>query len=122
MQATLSGANALTGHDASSGLKLSPRLTRAAHEFEGQMMQELLKPMIRGDALTGSDQDEDAGGGSDGALSEFASEALGQSLSQRGGLGIANRIIQELSHAGNQHENGKVTRKIHQDHGVRAFE
>ena len=38
----------------------SPRLVRAAHEFEGQMMKELLKPMTNGDALTGTDADEDA--------------------------------------------------------------
>jgi Rod binding domain-containing protein len=95
----------------------SPRLVRAAHEFEGQMMQELLKPMTHGDALTGTDQDpdqdEDSGAGSGGSLSEFASEALGQSLSQRGGLGIANRIIQDLSHKGNQHETGKVLKNLH---------
>ena len=82
------------------------------------MMKELLKPMTNGDALTGTDADEDAGAG--GALGEFASEALGQSLSERGGFGIAKQIIQELSHRGNQHENGKVTRNLHQDHGMRA--
>jgi Rod binding domain-containing protein len=91
----------------------SPRLVRAAHEFEGQMMQELLKPMTHGDALTGTGEDKDSGEGSGGALSEFASEALGQSLSQRGGLGIAHRIIQELSHSGNQHENRKVPKNLH---------
>jgi Rod binding domain-containing protein len=97
----------------------SPGLTHAAHEFEGQMMQQLLKPMTQGDGLTGADEDEDSGAGSGGTLGEFASEALGQSLSERGGLGIANRIIQALSHTGNQHENGKVTRNQHQDHGMR---
>jgi Rod binding domain-containing protein len=97
----------------------SPRLVRAAHEFEGQMMQELLKPMTHGDALTGTGQEDDSGAGSGGALSEFASEALGQSLSQRGGLGIANRIIQELSHNGNQHENGKVPKNQHEKHVLR---
>jgi Rod binding domain-containing protein len=95
----------------------SPRLVKAAHEFEGQMMQELLKPMTNGDALTGVDADEDSGAGSGGALSEFASEALGQSLSQRGGLGIANQLIKELSHSGNQHESSKVTKNLHQGHG-----
>ena len=100
----------------------SPRLVRAAHEFEGQMMQELLKPMTHGDALTGTDADEDSGAGSGGALSEFASEALGQSLSQRGGLGIANRIIQELSHSGNQHGSVKVSKNLHQGHGMRTSE
>jgi Rod binding domain-containing protein len=77
-----------------------PRLVRAAHEFEGQMMQELLKPMTNDDALTGEESDSDNGGGpgSGGALGDFASEALGQALSQHGGFGIANRIVTDLSH------------------------
>src|ERR1039458_8500711 len=116
MQATLNGAYAVAGQGGKSDAPPAPRLVRAAHEFEGQMMQELLKPMTKGDALTGTDADEDSGAGSGGALSEFASEALGQSLSQRGGLGIANRIIQELSHTGNQHGSGKVTKNLHQGH------
>jgi Rod binding domain-containing protein len=122
MQATLNGDLAVTGQTGKSDSAPSPRLVRAAHEFEGQMMQELLKPMTHGDALTGTDQDEDSGAGSGGALGEFAAESLGQSLSERGGLGIANRIIQELSPTGNQHESGKVTRNLHQDHVVRASE
>jgi Rod binding domain-containing protein len=100
----------------------SPRLVRAAHEFEGQIMQELLKPMTNGDGLIGADDDTDSGAGSGGALGEFASESLGQSLSERGGFGIANHIIQELSHTGNRHGNGKVTKNLHQEHGVRASE
>jgi Rod binding domain-containing protein len=42
-------------------------------------------------------------------LGEFASEALGKALSQRGGFGIANSIIRDLSHSGNRHGSGKVT-------------
>ncbi len=71
-----------------------PRLVNAAHEFEAQMMKELLKPTTRGDALT-NDGDEDEGSG--GALGEFASEALGRALSDRGGFGIATSIVKELS-------------------------
>ncbi|MGD1063010.1 MAG: hypothetical protein ABR860_07085 [Terracidiphilus sp.] len=122
MQATLNGAYAVTGEGGKSDAAPSPRLVRAAHEFEGQMMQELLKPMTNGDALTGTDADKDSGAGSGGALSELASEALGQSLSERGGLGIANRIIQELSHTGNQHGSGKVTTNLHQGQGMRTSE
>lgn len=98
----------------------SPRLVSAAHEFEGQMMKELLKPMTGGDALTGTDDDSDAGAGACGALSEFASETLGQALSARGGFGIATGIIKELSHAGNQHENGRVTKNLNQKHDLRG--
>lgn len=98
----------------------SPRLVRAAHQFEGMIMNELLKPITNGDALGGADEDSDSGAGSGGALSDFATETLGQSLSERGGLGIANRIIQKLSHTGNQGGSGKVTQNLHQNHGIRA--
>ena len=120
MLATLNGVNAITGQGGKSDTTPSPRLVRAAHEFEGQMMQELLKPMTKGDALTGTDADENSGAGSGGALGEFASEALGQSLSERGGLGIAKQIIQELSHPGNQHQGVKVTKNLHQGQGIRT--
>ena len=96
----------------------SLRLLKAAHEFEGQMMKELLRPMMAGDGLTGAEDGDSvlgagSGSGSSGALGEFASEALGQALSERGGFGIADRIVQELSHSGNQPGNGKVTRNPH---------
>lgn len=74
----------------------SPRLINAAHEFEAQMMKELLKPLTDSDGLTG--EDGDAGMGSAGALGEFASEALGRAISDQGGLGIASHIVQSLAH------------------------
>jgi Rod binding domain-containing protein len=73
-----------------------PRLVRAAHEFEGLMMNEILKPMIHGDGLTGGDD----GDGSGGVMGQFAGDSLGQAISQRGGFGIADRIIGQLSHSG----------------------
>ena len=115
----------MTGQAASGGQgtnAVSPRLERAAHEFEGQMMKELLKPMTGGDALTEVDDDLDSGAGSGGALNEFASEALGQALSQRGGFGIADQIIKELSHSGNQHGSGKVTGNQHGNNVMRTPE
>jgi Rod binding domain-containing protein len=88
-----------------------PRLVRAAHEFEAQMMKELLKPMTAGVGLTG--EDEDAGSGAGGALGEFASESLGRALSERGGLGIAHAIVGDLSHSGNKTVREQVTGKAH---------
>jgi Rod binding domain-containing protein len=110
-----------TAADAAQGTP-SPRLLTAAHEFEGQMMKELLQPMMAGDALTGAEDGDSElgsspgsglGSGSGGALGEFASEALGKALSERGGFGIADRIVKELSHSGNQAGNGKVIRNLH---------
>ena len=98
---------------AASTPALDPRLVKAAHEFEAQMMKELLKPMTGKDALTGEDQDDGGDANANGALGEFASEALGQALSQRGGFGIADRIVRDLSHSGKQGETGKVTGNLH---------
>jgi Rod binding domain-containing protein len=70
-----------------------PRLVQAAHEFEAQLMKELLKPIVSGDGLDGRDGDP----GSGGPLADFATEALGQALSRQGGLGIATNILHSLS-------------------------
>jgi Rod binding domain-containing protein len=108
----------------------SPKLVKAAHEFEGQMMKELLQPMMEGDALNGSDDgDQDdssglglgSGSGSGGALADFASEALGQALSERGGFGIANQIIKEVARNGHHKVTNKVTRESHGDTVMRTL-
>jgi Rod binding domain-containing protein len=97
-----------------------PKLVKAAHEFEAQMMKELLKPMTSGGSLTGEDEDSDAGSG--GALGEFASEALGRALSEHGGFGIASSIVQDLSHSGNKSETGKVIGNVHGKNALRGPE
>jgi Rod binding domain-containing protein len=111
----IGAANLTTATDTAAP---SPKLVKAAHEFEGQMMKELLKPMTADDSLTG--EKDDSGGGSGGALGEFASEALGQALSARGGFGIANEIVKELSHSGNQNGTGKVTKNLHSNTEMRT--
>ena len=90
-----------------------PRLVRAAHEFEAQMMQELMKPLTRGSSLTGEDDDSGNGSGSAGALGQFATEALGTALSEKGGFGIANSVLKDLSHSGNKSISVPVTGNVH---------
>jgi Rod binding domain-containing protein len=99
-----------------------PRLVRAAHEFEAQMMKELMKPMLRGSSLTGDDEDSGGGSGSGGALGEFASEALGRALSEKGGFGIASRIVKDLSQSGNPQGTGKVTANMPGNTVMRGLE
>jgi hypothetical protein len=86
-----------------------PRLVRAAHEFEAQMMKELLAPLAQSSGLTGNDEDGDSG--SAGALGAYATESLAGAISQRGGLGIARDLIQTLSHSGTSGNPGAVTGK-----------
>jgi Rod binding domain-containing protein len=96
-----------------------PRLVHAAHEFEAQMMQELLKPMTEGDGLDGEDE---SASGSGGVLGEFASEALGRGLSERGGFGIATGIMRELSAPGHKSGSGAVTGKVNGNPVIKSLE
>ncbi|MGD0521350.1 MAG: hypothetical protein ABSA48_08860 [Terracidiphilus sp.] len=109
-----------TAEGTQSAITPQPRLVRAAHEFEAQMMKEIMKPMTSASGLTG--EDDDSSSGSAGALGEFASEALARALSDHGGFGIASRIVQELSHSGNQEVTGPVTGNLHGNTVMRAPE
>jgi Rod binding domain-containing protein len=104
-------AGLANGHAATA----QPRLVKAAHEFEAQLMKELMKPLTSG-ATPGDADDEDedggtglgAGLGSAGALGEYASESLAQALSLQGGFGIADKIIKQLSHRNLSHEGNET--------------
>ena len=99
-----------------------PRLVRAAHEFEAQMMKELMKPLDRSASLTGTDGDAEDDSGSSGALGEFASEALGRALSERGGFGIASSIVKQLCPAVHQNGTIPVIGNLHANTAMRASE
>ena len=92
----------------------SPKLVNAAHEFEASMVRELMAPLASGgDSLEGGYDAE----GSQSAITSFSGEALAKAISDHGGFGIANRILHQLSAAGNhsgktvvpQHKNETAT-------------
>ncbi len=85
-----------------------PRLVRAAHEFEAQMMKELLRPLAASGGLSGEGGED---GGETGTLGEFAAESLAGALSAHGGIGIVSRIIGDLSRSGNISRNSPVMEK-----------
>jgi flagellar protein FlgJ len=87
-QSMVPSTSATAGHK-------DPRLERSAHEFEASLMAELLKPLQEGDGLTGENS-SDSGEGSGGALAGFASQSLARAISERGGFGIADRILHQL--------------------------
>jgi len=83
--------------------QLDPKLVSAAHQFEASLMQELLKPLNSG-SIFGDEEDPESaanaglGGltsseGSGSALLSFGSEALAKALSEKGGLGIARKVL-----------------------------
>ena len=88
------GLNAIYGVAAGAGNHaMESRLTSAAHQFEAMMMKELLTPLSRTSL-------EDSDGEQTGILGDFAAESLAGALSAQGGLGIADRIVNTLSHSG----------------------
>ena len=90
---------------------IQPKLVKAAHEFEAQLMKELMKPLTSGGAPGDDEDDGDdqgSGLGSAGALGEYASESLAQALSLQGGFGIADKIIKQLSHRDLSHEGNET--------------
>jgi hypothetical protein len=99
------GASAGSASAAARDAALDPKLVAAAHQFEASLMRELLKPLNSGPLFGGGDGDSgsEAGGGlsgltseaegSAGALLGFGSEALARAISQKGGLGIARRVL-----------------------------
>jgi Rod binding domain-containing protein len=112
-------ATATAGSGAIANVALpSPRLVRAAHEFEAQLMKELLRPLSESGSLAGDDDGDGSGGA--GTLGEFASESLAGALSASGGFGIANRIIGEVSRSGNSSQNPPVIGMCNIDTGISA--
>jgi peptidoglycan hydrolase FlgJ len=71
---------------------LDPRLKPAAHEFEASLMKELLEP-LQHDPLTENSADAESPDGSGNALVSFGAEALAKAISDRGGFGIADKIL-----------------------------
>lgn len=79
-----------------AAVPVSPRVQRAAEEFEAQMMKELLQPLNESDGWGGADDET----GSANALGSYSLEALGSAISRSGGIGIAREIVAHLSQSG----------------------
>jgi Rod binding domain-containing protein len=106
-QATASSASA------SSSDPQHRKLTDAAQQFEGMLLQELLKPMREhsfgsGDSESSSSDDPDSSGFAD-TLSSFGSESLATAISRSGGLGIAKLVVQQVDKQRGTHANPPVT-------------
>jgi flagellar protein FlgJ len=75
------------------------KLTDAAQQFEGMLLQEMLKPMKEhGFAQEEADDGDgkDAGTGFGDTLSSFGSETLATAIAKSGGLGIAKRVVEQV--------------------------
>ena len=79
------------------------RLVDAAQQFEATMLQELLKPMQRGQ--DGWDEKSDDSASS--TISSFGSEAMAKALAMGGGFGIAKQIVAKVALEDQRHPEKK---------------
>jgi Rod binding domain-containing protein len=71
------------------------RLVDAAQQFEGLMLQEMLKPLQSSENKWDSG-DKDADKSMD-TLSSYGIEAVATAISKGGGLGIARKVVQQVN-------------------------
>jgi Rod binding domain-containing protein len=76
------------------------KLADAAQQFEGMLLQEMLKPIKEHGFCQEEGQDEGAGkDGGDGfgdTLSSFGTEAMAGVIAKSGGMGIAKRVVEQV--------------------------
>ena len=79
------------------------KLVDAAQQFEGMLLQEMLKGMQSGkDELGSGDGDGDSSGDDSGdTLRSFGTEAVARAIAKGGGVGIARQVVRkvEIEHA-----------------------
>lgn len=81
------------------------RLTHAAQSFEATMLNEMLKSLHFGAGV--AEGDEQSEGGASGTVRGMATDALGKALAARGGVGIARRIVKQVTA---EQESAKIRR------------
>jgi flagellar protein FlgJ len=71
------------------------KLVDAAQQFEATMLQELLKPMQRGqDSWGGEEKSDDS---ASDTISSFGTETIANAISKGGGFGIAKQIVSKVT-------------------------
>jgi peptidoglycan hydrolase FlgJ len=93
------------------------RLVDAAQQFEGMMLEQLLKPLQKSqDTGFGQDPDTDRDGSLD-TLSSYGTEAVANSIARSGGLGIARKLVADVdridAHSESQTQKTQRSQAIH---------
>jgi peptidoglycan hydrolase FlgJ len=75
-------------------LRTRAKLTDAAQQFEGMLLQEMLKPLRSNEDSWSGDESSDSGSET---INSFGVEAVAKAISKSGGLGIARQVIQQVT-------------------------
>ena len=83
---------------ATDGTARHARLLHAAQQFEGLMLNELMKPLARSSAFGGEEPQGEAG-----TLQGYGVEAMAGALAKSGALGFAHRIVASVEQRESSH-------------------
>lgn len=85
------------------------KLVEAAQQFEGMLLEEMLKPMkangLSQEGAQDDGDDQDGGLGLGDTLSRFGTEAMATAIARAGGLGIAKRVVEQVEVETGSHAN-----------------
>ena len=71
------------------------KLVNAAQSFEAMMLNEMMKPLHFGNGV--DEGGDESGEGAAGTIRGMGTETLSKALSAHGGLGIAQKIVAEVT-------------------------
>ena len=72
------------------------KLKEAAQQFEGMLLQEMLKPMREHGFGQSDSDDKEEGSGFADTMSSYGTEAVATAIAKGGGLGIAKRVVEQV--------------------------
>jgi len=90
-----SGATAL-GAGPGAGTAEHRKLVDAAQQFEGMLLQEMLKPMREHGFGQEDSDDKDDGSGFGDTLTSFGTEQMATAISKGGGFGVAKKVVAQV--------------------------
>lgn len=73
------------------------RLADAAQQFEGMLLQEMLKPMRTSNSDGAWSSEEQSSDSGEDTINSFGVEAVATAIAKGGGLGIARQAIQQVT-------------------------
>jgi flagellar protein FlgJ len=73
------------------------KLVDAAQQFEGLLLQEMLKSMQTGKDGPDADNKDDDSSGSNDTLRSFGTEAVAHAIAKGGGVGIARQVVEKVT-------------------------
>jgi Rod binding domain-containing protein len=101
------GAAAAGSTAAGAGTAEHRKLVDAAQQFEGMLLQEMLKPMREHGFGQGESDDKDEGSGFGDTLTSFGTEQMATAISKGGGFGVAKKVVEQVEAERSSHEAAK---------------